>query len=68
MCAARVVQSDPANVIYRLRGLLTDWQILLKNQDRRKVEDIAMQLKLVIREAYARSHGWAPNIARIAGS
>jgi hypothetical protein len=68
VCFNRIVLNDPANVIYRLCSLLTSWAILQRTQDKRKVKDRAMQLKLVIRETYARSHGWAPTIARITGS
>jgi hypothetical protein len=39
-----------------------------EKQDKEKVEEGAMKLKLVIREAYAKSHGWAPMVARIAES
>jgi hypothetical protein len=44
--------------------LLNDWAILQKNQDKRKVEGV-MKPKMVIREAYAKSHGWAPTVARV---
>jgi hypothetical protein len=45
--------------------LLNDWAILQKNQDQGNIEEGVMKLKLVIREAYAKSHGWAPTFARI---
>jgi hypothetical protein len=45
--------------------LLNGWAILQKNQDKEKVEEGVRKLKMVIREAYAKSHGWAPNIAQI---
>jgi hypothetical protein len=34
-----IVLSDPTNVVYRLCSLLTSWEILQTNQDRRKVEN-----------------------------
>jgi hypothetical protein len=48
--------------------LLNGWAILQKNQDRGKVEEGVVKLKMVIREAYAKSHGWAPTVMRIAAS
>jgi hypothetical protein len=39
--------------------------MLQRNQDQGKVEEGVMKLKLVIREAYAKPHGWAPTVARI---
>jgi hypothetical protein len=32
-----------------------------------RVEDGMKQVKKVIQESYARLHGWAPGVARIAG-
>jgi hypothetical protein len=66
MCFNRAVVSDPANIIYRLCTLLNNWAILQKNQDQGKVEGV-LKLKVVIREAYTRSHGWAPTVAKIGG-
>jgi hypothetical protein len=65
VCFNRTIVSDPANIIYRLYNLLNDWAILQKNQDQGNIEEGVMKLKLVIREAYAKSHGWAPTFARI---
>jgi hypothetical protein len=48
--------------------LLNGWAILQKNQDRGKIEEGVVKLKMVIREAYAKSHGWAPTVMRIAAS
>jgi hypothetical protein len=53
------------NIIYRLCNLLNNWAILQKNQDQGNVEEGVMKLKLVICEEYAKSHGWAPTVARI---
>jgi hypothetical protein len=41
---------------------------LQTEQDKEKVEVGVDKLKMVIREAYARSHGWAPVVLRIAAS
>jgi hypothetical protein len=65
VCFNRAVVSDPANIIYKLCNLLNNWAILQKNQDQEKVEEGVLKLKLVIREAYAKTHGWAPTVARI---
>jgi hypothetical protein len=65
VCFNRTVVSDPANILYKLCNVLNNWAILQKNQDQGKVEEGAMKLKLVIQEAYAKSHGWAPTVARI---
>jgi hypothetical protein len=48
-----------------LCNVLNNWAILQKNQDQGRVEEGVLKLKLVIREAYTRSHGWAPTVARI---
>jgi hypothetical protein len=66
VCFNRTTVSDPTNIIYRLCNLLNGWAILQKNQDQGKVEEGVMKLKMVIREAYAKSHGWASTVARIA--
>jgi hypothetical protein len=39
--------------------------MLQRNQDQGKVEEGVLKLKLVIREAYAKAHGWAPTVAQI---
>jgi hypothetical protein len=57
--------NDPTDVIYRLFNVLTGWAFLQTYQDRGKVEEGVNKLKTVIREAYARSHGWAPGVLRI---
>jgi hypothetical protein len=36
-----------------------------KNQDQGRVDEGVLKLKMVIREAYAKAHGWAPTVARI---
>jgi hypothetical protein len=41
---------------------------LQTEQDKEKVEVGVNKLKMVIREAYARSHGWAPVVLWIASS
>jgi hypothetical protein len=61
VCFNRATVSDPANVVYRL----CNWALLQKNQDQGRVDEGVLKLKLVIREAYARAHGWAPTVARI---
>jgi hypothetical protein len=38
---------------------------LQTNKHKEKVENGVEQPKKVIREAYARSHGWAPTVAQI---
>jgi hypothetical protein len=48
-------------------NVLNNWAILQKNQDQGRVEEGVLKLKLVIRKAYTRSHGWAPTVARIGG-
>jgi hypothetical protein len=58
--------NDPANVIYRLCNLLSGWAFLQTDQDRRNIEEGVEKLKMVIREAYACAHGWAPAVLRIA--
>jgi hypothetical protein len=58
--------NDPANVIYMLCNLISSWFILHIDQDRRNIEEGVEKLKLVIREAYAYVHGWAPAVLRIA--
>jgi hypothetical protein len=65
-CFNQKFPTDPANVIYRLRNLLTGWAILQTDRDRERLEDGVAQLKMVIKEAYARAHGWAPGVLRIA--
>jgi hypothetical protein len=65
VCFNRAVVSDPTNIIYRLCNVLNNWAILQRNQDQGRVEEGVLKLKLVIREAYTRSHGWAPTVARI---
>jgi hypothetical protein len=45
--------------------VLNGWALLQKNQDQGKVEEGVLKLKMVIREAYTKSHGWAPTMARI---
>jgi hypothetical protein len=65
LLGARAIVSDPANMVYRLCNVLNSWALLQKNQDRGRVEEGVLKLKLVIREAYARTHGWAPTVARI---
>jgi hypothetical protein len=45
--------------------MLTGWAFLQTGQDRGKVEAGVDKLKTVIREAYSRSHGWAPDELRI---
>jgi hypothetical protein len=45
--------------------VLNSWTLLQKNQDQERVEEGVLKLKVVIREAYARSHGWAPTVPRI---
>jgi hypothetical protein len=65
VCFNRAIVSDPANVVYRLCNVLNSWALLQKNQDRGRVEEGMLKLKMVIREAYARTHGWAPTVARI---
>jgi hypothetical protein len=54
------------NVIYRLCNLLSGWSILQTDQGRRNTEEGVEKLKMVIREAYAWAHGWAPAVLRIA--
>jgi hypothetical protein len=39
--------------------------MLQRNQDQGKVEEGVLKLKLVIREAYAKAHDWAPTMAWI---
>jgi hypothetical protein len=39
---------------------------LQTDRDRERLEDGVAQLKMVIKEAYARAHGWAPGVLRIA--
>jgi hypothetical protein len=67
VCFNRAVVSDPTITIYRLCNFLNNWAILQKNQDQGKVEEGVLKVKLVIREAYTRSHGWAPTVPRIGG-
>jgi hypothetical protein len=64
-CFERKFPNDPANVIYRLCNVLVGWALLQTDQDREKVEAGVEKLKMVIREAYSRSHGWAPGVLRI---
>jgi hypothetical protein len=66
-CFNRNYRNDPANVIYRLCNVLSGWAFLQTDQDRRSVEARVEKLKMVIREAYSRSHGWAPGVLRITG-
>jgi CRISPR/Cas system-associated endonuclease Cas3-HD len=56
------------NVIYKLYNMLTGWALLQTYQDRGRIEEGVDKLKMVIREAYVRSHGWAPAVLRIAAS
>jgi hypothetical protein len=46
-----------ANVIYKLYNIISGWAILQRNQDTKKVKKGVERLNMVIREAYARSHG-----------
>jgi hypothetical protein len=39
--------------------------MLQKNQDQGMVDEGVLKLKVVIREAYAKAHGWVPTVARI---
>jgi hypothetical protein len=39
--------------------------MLQKNQDQGRVDEGVLKLKTVIREAYAKAHGWASTVARI---
>jgi hypothetical protein len=48
--------------------LLNGLAILQRNQEKGEVEEGVTKRKLVIREAYAKSHGWTPTVARIAES
>jgi hypothetical protein len=48
--------------------VLTGWASLQTDQDIGEVEVGVNMLKMVIREAYARSHGWAPGVLRISAS
>jgi hypothetical protein len=41
------------------------WALLQKNQDQGRVDEGVLKLKLVIRVAYVKAHGWAPTVARI---
>ena len=59
------IPDDPATIVFRLCSILNMWALLQKNQDQRKLEDGVESLKVVIREALARKHGWAPTTARI---
>jgi hypothetical protein len=59
--------NDLANVICRLYNVLSGWAFLQTDQDRRRVEAGVEKLEMVIREAYSRSHGWAPGVLRITG-
>jgi hypothetical protein len=59
--------NDPSNIIYRMCNVLTGWAFLQTDQDRGKVEAGVDKLKMVSREAYSRSHGWAPSVLRITG-
>jgi hypothetical protein len=52
-------------VVYRLCNVLNSWALLQKNQDQGRVDAGVLKLKMVIREAYAKAHGWAPTVARI---
>jgi hypothetical protein len=52
-------------MVYRLCNVLNSWALLQKNQDQGRVEESVLELKMVIREAYAKMHGWAPMVARI---
>jgi hypothetical protein len=45
--------------------VLNSWTLLQKNQDQERVEEGVLKLKVVVREVYAMSHGWAPTVARI---
>jgi hypothetical protein len=65
-CLNNKKPNDPANVIYRLCNLLSGWAFLQTNQDRRNIEQGVDKLNMVIREAYACAHGWAPAVLRIA--
>jgi hypothetical protein len=65
VCFNRATLSDPANVVYRLYNVLNSWALLQKNQDQGRVDDGVLKLKMVIREAYTKAHGWAPTMARI---
>jgi hypothetical protein len=65
VCFNRVTGSDPANMVYRLCNVLNSWALLQKNQDQGRVDEGVLELKMVIREAYAKAHGWAPTVARI---
>jgi hypothetical protein len=51
-----------------LCNVLTGWAFLRTDQDKEKVDEGVDKLTMVIREAYARSHGWAPDVLRIAAS
>ena len=63
-CFNRKFPNDPVAVVYRLCALLNSWAILQKNHVRRRLEEGAEKIQLVLREVYARSHGWSTN-ARI---
>jgi hypothetical protein len=66
-CFNRKYPNDPANVIYRLCNVLSGCTFLQTNQDRGRVEVGVDKLKMVVREAYSRSHGWARSVLRITG-
>jgi hypothetical protein len=65
VCFNRATVSDPANMVYRLYNVLNSWALLQKNLDQGRVEEGVLKLKMVICEAYAKMHGWAPTVARI---
>jgi hypothetical protein len=39
--------------------------MLQKNHDQGRVDEGMLKLKMVIRKAYAKAHGWAPTVAQI---
>jgi hypothetical protein len=45
------------------------WLAFLQtDQDRGRVDEGVVKLKMVIKEAYTRSHGWAPDVLQITSS
>lgn len=45
--------------------MINSWAILQKESDREKLEAGARMIKMVVREAFSRLHGWAPGVARL---
>jgi hypothetical protein len=64
VCKLKILD-DPSAIVYRLCNMINLWMILQKDQWWRSLEEGGEMSKVVIWEAYSRSHGWISMSVRL---